>query len=84
MAQDYGAVQPIADVFNKYLGWAANSKPVGSKPQQMNWKPEPNEEQKKQIAAEYAPQTVGKKRTGKPSVRTGPLANKRVPRKKSQ
>lgn len=56
MAQDYGAAQPIYDWVNKtivqpaksVLG-AADKIPPASKAETMNWKPEPNEEQKAQI-----------------------------------
>ena len=54
MAQNYGAAQPIYDVFknasNKVEGLLGDSSaPVAKKAQTMNWKPEANEEQKEQI-----------------------------------
>lgn len=85
MAQDqYGPAQGLIDFAKKYIGPFSKPAPKGSSTNAGKlpdaWEKANEESAKRQLMSEQ----VGKKRTVKPNVRTGPLANKRVPRKKAQ
>lgn len=76
MAQDYGAAQPIADWVNKYVFGKPPKKAAPAKAQTMNWTPEANEEQKREISGtkplskrNLGVKTPAKKRTRKPVAR---------------
>lgn len=76
---DYKSAQPIGDYYEKanrflqkYLG--DPDKPAFSKPQTINWKPEPNEEQKRQIEKEQGTKTLAQRK---------PLGSGKATQKKS-
>ena len=62
--------QPLLDIRNKLGDWSRKilsyDKPVAQKAQTMNWKPEPNDEQKAEIKKEQQK----------------PVARKKMPRKR--
>ncbi len=62
MGQEYGPAQPLYDVarkaYDKVSGFLGDpTKRVAQKAQTMNWKPEPNDEQKEQIKRQSKPLT---------------------------
>lgn len=81
MADDnkYGPAQAIGDLYdkaNRFLGKYLGDpdKPASSKAQTMNWKPEPNEEQKRQIDKEQGTKTLAQRK---------PLGSGKATQKKS-